>query len=834
MKTSIKHIKIILGILFICFTLSSFSQIQTDMMKYWYYRNRLQYFVVPGLKQGESQIICIRNKINAGNDGTDASNGYPAKNADYGQHGKYTGMYIGVLATEYYLLNRNGQNSDAAITYTELYFALNAVKEFWDTKAENYWPNYQTTNPDYNADFADPFNGFFIRGSVPCDFYSQDTFRPHGFSYSGESHVKLLNKDLTPEDTWDGVAMQFGNSTTGYLPEGHPGYTDHRTCDYCEGKTEKSGIPLHTDEDAEHVQDHPHYDANSTFKHPESMSQDEAIWILLGCEITIKLCPNGSAAQIATDMKYRIADYLINVHHIFGLEPNRLYEPCGYALKSWEGGSTYAFGRPLAVLDDNLQFSDIGQWISWAVQSVISISDYDLVAVLAAMTGSWASTSTGIINATAVFDAETFYLLLWEVLQNRRLSIPKQQLLLTDALLKLESAPCEGPYCYRSDYDGDGNWQYGGNYAGGGWASTYRWCKYVVDQQHGDEGNRGNYNGLDYMFLYNLFHIISNDNCPNYVNYVDRDIDIYLPIKHHSVNLDPYLTEWGTNHHPAKFAALDILTSTSTIGLQTEPEISNDPGNVTYVAGTSIHLKPGFHAMEGCYFHAYISELHCTEYLQLNGGKAAESYSDFYTPYYDSIISQPKTPYELNPEDTGSNTLTLECPIDTIKFKGINGDTIDDLHTYFWDFGNGITSTEVDPQVYYEPGTYNFSLALTDTNGVTGSINVLVIVPDCGTQTGLEEQTSSSSSSTSNGGFTVVPNPNNGRMTLVSKNIINYGSSFMIYDITGRVVYKKQLSEKQVRIQINTEDLENGVYLYAVISEQGKLLAKDKLVIINQ
>ena len=533
MKTSINHNKFFFSFLLICYTYSSFSQIQTDMMKYWYYRNRLQYFVVPGLKQGESQIICIRNKILADNDhcSTDATVHFKSKNADYGQHGKYTGMYIGVLATEYYLLNKNGQSYDAANTYNELYSALNAVKEFWDIKAEEYWPNYQTTNPDYNPDYADPFNGFFIRGSVPCDFFSEDPLHPNGFSVSGESHVKLLNKDLLPNDTWDGSNLQFGNSINGYLPRGHPGYADHRTCDYCEGSNEKSGLPLHTDNDASHIQDHPHYDSNSTFQHPESMSQDEAIWILLGCEITIKLCPNSSAAQLATEMKFKIADYLINVHHIFGLAPNRIYEPCGYLIKNWEGGNTYAFGRPLAALDNNPQFSDLAQWVVWACLSAFTISDYDLVAVLAAMTNSWTNTSAGIINASAAFNAESFYLLLWEVLHNTRLSEDKQYLLAMNALEKLNSAPCEGPYCYRSDYDADGNWQQGGTHAGGGWASTYRWCKYVKDQDHGDEGNRGNYNGLDYMFLYNLFHIVFYEECPYYVNYVDRRISGYLPIK---------------------------------------------------------------------------------------------------------------------------------------------------------------------------------------------------------------------------------------------------------------------------------------------------------------
>jgi hypothetical protein len=120
----------ILFLVFFCNTLQAFSQISSDYLKYWYYRNRLnKYFVVPGYNYGESQIICIRNDVSWQADNF--------KTVDYGQHGKYTGLYIGVLATEYYLLNKNGQNEDAANTQDELYKALYAVKTYFDEKAEN-------------------------------------------------------------------------------------------------------------------------------------------------------------------------------------------------------------------------------------------------------------------------------------------------------------------------------------------------------------------------------------------------------------------------------------------------------------------------------------------------------------------------------------------------------------------------------------------------------------------------------------------------------------------------------------------------------------------------
>lgn len=150
----------------ITFNQGVFSQINNNIIKYWYYRNRLQYFVVPGEKQGESQIICVRNKIYidpASNDPNPAGR----KNADYGQPGMHTGYYLGTLATEYYLLNKNGQYEDAAKTAHELYMALYAIQEFWDKKAEDYWLDKEHNNIRY----SEHYNGIRIRGNVPCVFY---------------------------------------------------------------------------------------------------------------------------------------------------------------------------------------------------------------------------------------------------------------------------------------------------------------------------------------------------------------------------------------------------------------------------------------------------------------------------------------------------------------------------------------------------------------------------------------------------------------------------------------------------------------------------------------
>lgn len=79
-----------------------------DIIKqYWYYRNRLQYFVVPGDLKGEGQVVTIRNRDDLNNIG-------------FGQHNIYFGYYLGMLATEYYLLGSANAFDDQISTLQEL------------------------------------------------------------------------------------------------------------------------------------------------------------------------------------------------------------------------------------------------------------------------------------------------------------------------------------------------------------------------------------------------------------------------------------------------------------------------------------------------------------------------------------------------------------------------------------------------------------------------------------------------------------------------------------------------------------------------------------------
>ncbi len=79
-----------------------------ESIKYWYYRDRLKYFVYPGNNEGNSVLMTKRNswgqEMGNNDDYIDQYNG-----VSWGQTHKINGYYIGMLATEYKLLKDNEQ-----------------------------------------------------------------------------------------------------------------------------------------------------------------------------------------------------------------------------------------------------------------------------------------------------------------------------------------------------------------------------------------------------------------------------------------------------------------------------------------------------------------------------------------------------------------------------------------------------------------------------------------------------------------------------------------------------------------------------------------------------
>jgi hypothetical protein len=77
----------------------------------------------------------------------------------------------------------------------------------------------------------------------------------------------------------------------------------------------------------------------------------------------------------------------------------------------------------------------------------------------------------------------------------------------------------------------------------------------------------------------------------------------------------------------------------------------------------------------------------------------------------------------------------------------------------------------------------------------------------------------------------VFPNPSNGLI------FINYQSSFNFFvefsDLLGSVIFRHDLSASRSNSQIYNDKLQNGVYLYRIVTESGSQLKTGKIVVLK-
>jgi len=76
----------------------------------------------------------------------------------------------------------------------------------------------------------------------------------------------------------------------------------------------------------------------------------------------------------------------------------------------------------------------------------------------------------------------------------------------------------------------------------------------------------------------------------------------------------------------------------------------------------------------------------------------------------------------------------------------------------------------------------------------------------------------------------LYPNPNNGNFTL-AYDLKKYNvAEVLIYDVTGKIVYKTNLDNLESIKQINTNNLQSGIYFVQLRNDK-TLLWTDKLMI---
>jgi hypothetical protein len=156
---------------------------------------------------------------------------------------------------------------------------------------------------------------------------------------------------------------------------------------------------------------------------------------------------------------------------------------------------------------------------------------------------------------------------------------------------------------------------------------------------------------------------------------------------------------------------------------------------------------------------------------------------------------------------------TLECGQDTIVAMG--NYEFDSLGNYYynWNFGNGYNSNRrIDTAIYSSPGTYLVTLIVSDTLGFTDTLRQYIVIPNC------ESLRQRNNSFNSPFGSRVFPNPANDRVYIVPDTTYSSASHISLFTLDGKVVQSFYPYNVE-KIELNTNDLSNGVYI--IIIEDG-------------
>jgi len=143
--------------------------------------------------------------------------------------------------------------------------------------------------------------------------------------------------------------------------------------------------------------------------------------------------------------------------------------------------------------------------------------------------------------------------------------------------------------------------------------------------------------------------------------------------------------------------------------------------------------------------------------------------------------------------------------------------------SYFWDFGDGATSTDKDPvHIYLTSGDYTVKLI-----AISGCGNDTLVMP-------LNNIVSSISDAVGRVETKVYPNPAQNSITVEFDLPTTENVKITISDITGKTVmnaYQADNAFGTQKVQINTAYLSSGIYFVNIVTPT--LMGKNKLVIIK-
>lgn len=593
----INYFKCIILIIFINKTYAQSPE--QNLIKYWYYKNKLltEFITSVSDQPGGSLPASIKNQkyIWVGSD-------FEAE-VKWGDGTIDLAYYIAALVLEYKLLNVNGQSTYN--TEKELYYAIEAINRL-DLNADSYF-----STPQQNW-----LNGFIIRSDIGY-LQSQDDVKDEL-----NSHNPLMKVNAVKSEAIYGAnnLLAIRDRLSQWQNGTYPGSIFQLMHEIHQQETEYGG---------------------------NAESQDQIIHLLVGLAFAIKLLPpnlqfvehqsNGDFVKYFEDGEPKfvieaknIFNRLVNYIHTDGFYWSWVIKMPGTDNDVTRGASAFRLSKGIA----DAQFQITGQsnngssnvWSNHRAQ--VARNDWNYITnnpmpnalgwtpdVVSSEANKWLSLmaigdccGSEWIAKYCVDDEYdySFLALVSKALKSDYLSTFRNKNgndvdVNSTYLNLLNSAPCFGPYNYSYSTGSPFSFNFIGYpiYPEYEWSSTSR---IIHSERRGDLSPDfpGHYNGLDYIFLFNLYSYIYglSGSSFSYTQGINvKDLPDY-----------PFLNEYHNPNGIGSYSNPETINSLNTI--EANNNINQD-GDVTYRAADYIDLQPGFSVNANANFNAFIDPFDC-------------------------------------------------------------------------------------------------------------------------------------------------------------------------------------------------------------------------------
>jgi len=662
----------------------TFSENEQAHRRYWYYRTRfINDFVKLGSAQGDGICFPERNY-----------NGQFSKEAKVGPDQiDITNQYLSALALEYKLLSRSNQSTSE--TVKEIYYLLRTINRL-DARADCFWTSNEPSSDDMSAySETTDLNGFMLREDMPRNYFNpgiansnykhfnyaitehNSTATSNNLSYTGLPEIDQLSndnkfsnfidfpnpgakpqpkKDLScVHDKYQSMFIAF-MLLVKYIPDGTGYYENGVLQSFQDGETDIL-------QEVRNITNRCHsYIRGNTFGYNVSD------WILE--------YPDGNdlpLGQTALPYSFPLAKMICYINNGYPFTP-----PCD----SYQDATSIIVGIPIY---NGLPYNPIPS-------TTPTLGSEDAAVFLGnCMAGSNAPVSGPLVVSTPAYIAmrqnsvlnhvEWSELLRYVLHQTQYMIASKNTF--SDPI---NNAPCVGPYNHSDGNDGGADWKS---------QDRLEHPKSYFDPE--SPAPPGNYPGVDYMLLHNLYYEYLNqlsdkgnaqtgiyktayNLMDNYDNQVwpkqltinalgyGQSQDILIGV---DANISQISDPSGpgtllTTKSPAYVKVFQNLSSSAQIYATASPAAPQNtiPAKVEYRAGKCITLENGFEVEQGADFYAYIKRYVCAESDYGSGMRQEQNSENSNNNYLNDVMNQtvpihyvesPKSASDLYPQGSEIN-----------------------------------------------------------------------------------------------------------------------------------------------------------------------------------